>query len=257
MLAGIDAAVSTAASGGGVEATTGTVYLMVSGDVNIEATNESDQFASATGVAASGVLAIGADVAAANSDVTTLAQALLGAGSMVADTLNITATGTDENDASSTGGSGGFVAGDVSVGDTNDNSTVSAEIGGTVMAAHREHQRHYQQRIYARGKLCERRGRGASGALADNVDTISATTMVDDDTQIMALLAVNLRAQNTFTEYVPPTGNTVSAGAGGFVNGTAAVSTTTLTSNALVTIGGGVVIDVEDASSPTAATASS
>ena len=252
VLAGIDAAVSTAASGGGVEATTGTVYLMVSGDVNIEATNESDQFASATGVAASGVLAIGADVAAANSDVTTLAQALLGAGSMVADTLNITATGTDENDASSTGGSGGLVAGDVSVGDTNDNSTVSAEIGGTVMAGTVNVSATTNSEFTPEVSSVNAAVAGASGALADNDDTISATTTVDADTKIMALLAVNITAQNTFTEDVPPTGNTVSAGAGGFVNGTAAVSTTTLTGSALVTIGGGVVIDVEVASSPTA-----
>lgn len=100
------------------------------GDIAIEATNSSLQNASATGVAVSGLLAIGLDFAAANSTVSTQAQ--LGA-DMITDitgTIAVSAAGTDDNLASSTAGSGGLIAGDASVTSTTDNSTTSATVDG-------------------------------------------------------------------------------------------------------------------------------
>ena len=102
-----------------VQASAGNVIL-TGGNVTIEATNASDQSANSTGVAAGGILAIGTDVANATSDVAT--QALLGLNAMMdlTGTLNVSATGTDENDVSSLSGSGALFAGDAATGNTND-----------------------------------------------------------------------------------------------------------------------------------------
>jgi hypothetical protein len=255
VLVGVNATVGTAESTGTVKATTGTGVFLPDGDVTIEAVSTSNQTANTTGVAVGGLLAIGADVASANSNVAASAQ--LGAGAMTHMTrtgaLNVLATGTDTNDASSTAGSGGLIAGDASIGNTNDTSTVSAQLGGPLASG-------TIPIIYA-GTVTVRAVNnsvftpnvdsinadlvGASGALANNKANTAANAAVQSGTAIMATFAVNVSSQNTFTEELPSGGNTVSAGAGGFLNGTAALSTTTLTGNSNVTVGGNVLLDVE------------
>ncbi len=262
VLAGINATVSTAQAEGTVQATTGTAVMLPNGNVSIDATSTSDQSAMATGVAIGGILALGADAATANSSVTTTAQ--LGAGVLTSSSrsgaLTVAATGTDQNNASSTAGSGGLIAGDVSVGDTNDTSTVSATLGGplasgtmpaifagTVNVSANNNSKFTPNVTSANAAVA-----GASGAAANNTDNIAANATILSNTVIMASSAVDVTAQNTFTENLPTNGttigNTVTAGAGGFLNGTAAVSDTNLTGNADVTIGSLVTIWVESTS---------
>src|SRR5208337_4830633 len=169
-------------------------------------------------------------------------------------TLDVSATGTDENDASSTAGSGGAIAGDASVGNTNDTSTVSAVVGGRQLAGTVDVTATNNSVYTPDVNSVNAAYAGASGALANNNDNTAADATVLSDTVIMASFAVDITAQNTFTENVPTNGNTVSAGAGGFLNGTAAVSTTTLTGNATVTIGSSVMIDVETPTTPSTGT---
>src|SRR5581483_11972878 len=121
ILVGLNATVSTAMTSGTVQATTGAGVFLPDGAVTIQAISTSNQSAASTGVAVGGFFAIGVDVANANSNVATLAQ--LGAGAMTSPSrtgnLTVEATGTDTNDAASTAGSGGLIAGDASIGNTN------------------------------------------------------------------------------------------------------------------------------------------
>jgi len=254
VLFGANATVSTATSGGFVQAATGTGVMLPDGNVTIEATNSSDQSANATGVAVGGLLAIGADVATATSNVTTLAQLGAGAITNVTGTLDVSATGKDENDVSSTAGSGGAIAGDASVGNTNDTSTVSAVVVGSLLAGTVNVGATNNSIFTPDVSSVNAALAGASGAVANNNDNTAANATVLSNTVIMASFAVDITAQNTFTENVPTNGNTVSAGAGGFLNGTAALSTTTLTGNATVTIGSSVMIDVETPTTPSTGT---
>ncbi len=255
VLAGVNATVSTAHSDGTVQATTGSSVMLPDGDVTIAASSASLQSGTATGVAIGGVFALGTDVANATSNVTTLAQ--LGAAALTdmsrTGALNVTATGTDENDVSSTAGSGGLIAGDASVGNTQDTSTVSATLGGplatgvvpviyagTVDVAATNNCVFMPDVSSVNAAIA-----GASAAVASNQGTLAANATVLANTVINATSAVDITAQNTFTEDEPTGGDTVSAGAGGIVNGTAASSTTTLKGNANVTIDGSVMIDVQ------------
>ena len=96
---------------------------------------------------------------------------------------------------------------------------------------------------------------GGSGAVATTTETTAANATVLANTVIMASSAVDITARNTFTETVPTSGNTVSGGAGGVINGSAAVSKATLTGTSSVTIGGSVMINVETPSTPGTGTA--
>ncbi len=246
VLAGVNATSSQATAGGTVEAGTGSSVVLRAGAASIQATNQSLQAANSTGVAVGGLLAIGADVSSASSDVTTSASLGTGANVVVAGTLGVLATGTDENDASTTAGSGGLIAGDASVGKSSDTSTVSTTVAGDLAASNVVIGATNNSVFTPQVDSVNAALAGASGALAKNDDNTSAGTTVADGTRIVGVSAANITAQNTFTEKLPTSGSTVSAGAGGLANGTAALSETTLTGNADVTIGGSVNIDVEN-----------
>ncbi len=150
-----------------------------------------------------------------------------------------------------------MIAGDASVGNTNDTSTVSAGLGGgTIYAGTVEVTALNNSACTPNVNSVNATLAGGSGAVANNTDTTTANAMVANNTAIMAWNSaatnvVAITAQNTFTENVPSNGNTVSAGAGGLANGTAAVSNTVLNGTATVTIGNAVGIVVMNTLSPT------
>jgi hypothetical protein len=225
------------------------------GDIAIEVTNSSLQNASATGVAVSGLLAIGLDFAAANSTVSTQAQ--LGA-DMITDitgTIAVSAAGTDDNLASSTAGSGGLIAGDASVTNTTDNSTTSATVDGGFLTGANVLVGANNNSVYTTdANSVNAAVAGFSGAVATNTDNTEASATVSNNTAIIASFAVDITAQNTFTETVPLFADSVSAGSGGVLNGTAAVSSSTLIGNADVTIGSDVLISVQTITPPSTGT---
>jgi hypothetical protein len=251
LLAGANATDAEAAAGGSVMAYTGNSVTLPDGDVSVIANNETVQSSDATGVAAGLYFAVGADVAKSTSGVTTSAQL----GSVTSDAartgaLTVRATGYDENDASTTAGSGGIVAGDASVGITGDTSTVAAGLGGgTIYAGTVEVSADNTSQYTPNVNSVNAAAAGASGADSENDDTTSATTSVAGDTGIVAAHAVALTAQNTFLEVAK--GDTVTAAAGGLLNGTAALSNSTLDGTAGVTVGNGVFIDVMTQSTET------
>ncbi len=221
------------------------------GPIWINAVNSSIQSANATGVAVGGVLAIGLDFASATSSVST--KAILGSGVItdLAGTIDVSATGQDDNEVSSTAGSGGVLAGDASSGSTTDNSSVSATVSGGVLTAgivlvNAQNNSDYLTDVSSVNAAVA----GFSGAAATNTDNTSASTTVALNTAIMASWEVDITAQNTFTENLPAGGSSVSAGSGGVFVGTAATSQSTLTGTSKVTIGSGVTIDVESLTTP-------
>ena len=246
LLGSIDAATSTAASSGTVEASAGNAMFM-GGDVTIEATNASDQSASSTGVAAGGLLAAGTDVATASSGVSTIATLGPQAMAVLTGTLLVSANGTDENDVSSTSGSGADFGGDAAVGNTSDMSTTSASVGGSLLGAGTVSVTASNNSVFSSDVSSVNASlAGGSGASANNNNTTAASAEVFGNSNIKASLAVNITANNTYTENVPPDGNSVTAGGGGVINGNAADSSTNLTGNSSVTIDGNVTIDVEN-----------
>ena len=245
LLGDVNAATSSATSTGTVEASAGNVMFM-GGDVTIEATNASDQSASSTGVAAGGLLAAGTDVATASSGVSTMATLGPQAMAVLTGTLLVSANGTDQNDVSSVSGSGALFAGDAATGNTNDTSTTSASVGGSLLQAGTVLVTANNNSVFSSNVSSVNASfAGGSGASANNTDNTAANATVLSSTNIQATTLVDITANNTYTETVPPDGNSVAAGGGGVINGNAADSSTNLTGNSSVTIDGNVTIDVE------------
>ena len=251
LLLGVNATDSQATNFGTVQAYTGSNVTLVGGAVTIEAANNSNQVANATGVTASLLFAIGKDVASASSGVNTSAQMGSGASTFLTGTLTVQANGTDENDATAIAGSGGLIAGHAAEGSTSDTSNVSAGLGaGNILASAVDVTATNYSRFVPNVSSVNAAIVGGSGAYANNTDTTSANVTIANNVNIVATFEVNIAALNSFGESVPTDGNNVAAGEGGIVNGSAAQSTTTLTGESTVTIGSSVSIDVETIATP-------
>ncbi len=244
ILAGANASASTATNDGTVTATTGSVNLN-GGNVTILAGDTSSQDANATGVTVGGIFALGLNFANATSSVATSAE--LGAGSTtnLSGTLEVSAIGTDQNDASAVAGSGALIAGNAAYASTSDNSTVGAALGGGVIGAYAvvldaRNDSEYDDNVDSANAALA----GYSGAGATNTDTTSATASVANGTSIVATNAVEITAENLFTPGLTGQTGQVNAGAGGVFIGSAASIATTLAGTAQVLIGSNVTIDV-------------
>ncbi|MHB1566868.1 MAG: leukotoxin LktA family filamentous adhesin [Acidiferrobacter sp.] len=268
LLVGAGAATAQATDGATVEAYTGTLQgsnstltavngmVLPNGPITVSANNTSRQQANATGVTA-GALAVGASVATAQSTATTFAG--LGSGTTTTaqsgsnagtGTIAVLATGNDTNNASATAGSGGIIAGDAAVANTDDNAVTIATIGanshlraygavnpstdaltGGAMTVSATHTSAY----FGSADSVNAAAASASGAFANN--TVTNTTAADIGTgaTLQAMGTITITAANTTSE--DNRGNdSVNAGAGGLLNGTAAVSETSITESAVAHI---------------------
>jgi len=244
-LVGANATYAETSSNGTVQAYTGDSVLLPNGDVNIDATNQTMQSADATGVAV-GYIGIGADIAVASSGVSTFAGLGNGVSTNAGRTglVSVMAMGADDNVASSTAGSGGVFAGDASSATTTDNSTVQAGSGGGTINASNVMIMAFNTSTYApNSDSTNAAAAGASGAFATNTDNTSANVTIGNGLNITADGTVTIAAQNQFLE---STGGS-SAGAGGLLNGTAAVSQSSIDAStpesASITVGNSVVIN--------------
>lgn len=269
LLVGAGAATATALDAATVNAYTGTLQgsgsnttavngiQLPNGTITVSARDDSSQESQATGVSA-GLLALGASVASSQSTATTYAG--LGTNTTVSPqsvsqigtgTIAIQANGNDTNYATTIAGSGGVLAGDAAVATTKTaavtiadigasshlwaqgsiNPTTSALTGGaiTVSATHTTH-------YFASADSVNAAAAGASGAFANN--TLSNTTVaeVDPNATLQAMGTLDITAANTAIEDSQGQ-DSVDAGAGGLLNGTAAVSQTTITESATALIG--------------------
>jgi len=260
-LVGVQATVSIASDSSNVSATIGDSVTLPAGNVSVLAENTTSQSANATGIAASGFLAIGVVVTQASSGATTTASLGDSATAASAGSLAISAIGTDNNYAHAISGSGGEIAGSGAASTTADNSTVTAGIGdnnGTrgngatadtplnvaslaILATHTDNYTTIADTTQAAGL-------GASGATAThsanstviagigtgNTIAVRGTSPGHCDVADCAS-ALTISANNIFNEV--GTSSSANAGAGGGINGVGATSDITLNGTATANIG--------------------
>jgi hypothetical protein len=128
-LVGVNATVSKAATTGGAETNVAGSRLISGGNASVTATSTTTQLAEASGLAV-GIVAAGLNAAEARSTTTTRAT-LTDMAQVGTAGLFVTATGTDTNNAQTTAGSGGVIAGAAAKSDTISRGTVQAGILGT------------------------------------------------------------------------------------------------------------------------------
>ncbi|MDR3673689.1 MAG: hypothetical protein P4L36_22790 [Holophaga sp.] len=220
--------------------------LAISGATSVSATETTSQNASALGIVG-GLLAIGADLAIANSSTTT--NAYLGNGVAVTGaSLSVTATGTDDNFASAVSGTGGVIAGSAAVASTTSDSTTTAttgsgsaqkpiNVGSFNLAA--SHTALFNGQVDSTNAALA----GASGAVASNSVDSTVTAAVENGGQIQAN-SVTISALNQATkDWLPdPSGSSsagwnISSGSGGAISGPAGISVTHIAQDTSASIG--------------------
>lgn len=138
VLAGATGASSLSTDNANVLATVGSGVMLPNGNISILANNTSNQSSTATGVAG-GIVAVGEVLSESDANTTTTASLGDGAQGQQPDpttntparagNLTIIASGTDNDSANATAGSGGLVSGNGAAATTNDNSKVVASVG--------------------------------------------------------------------------------------------------------------------------------
>lgn len=255
LLLGANATVSTAQNNGHATASVGNSLSLgnVSGAtttpigvVAIIANNNTDQFATTTGVSA-GYFAVGFNFSSAGSNTGTSAS-LGNTGAINAASLNVSATGNDNNVANATSGTGGVYAGNAASSTTSATSVTTASIGSsdathlynlagglTVAAAHTTTFDGSTNSVNA--SLV-----GGSGALLQHsVDsTVSAT--ISDNARIratsLALTATNTATHTFSNETSPDNANwNLQSGSGGLLNLPAGKMEIDVTHNTTAAIG--------------------
>ncbi len=170
----------------------------LTGDTTVSAVTNTKQSASATGIAV-GVVAVGASIAHAGSDTDT--RATLGANVNASGAgLDVEASGTDDNFAAATAGSGGLIAGAAASATTSSTSNTLASIGagdGTHQASvgsarvNASHTTRFNAEVDSLNASLA----GASGAFASH--TIDSTVLAEagDEARILAN-SVSIGAEN-------------------------------------------------------------
>ena len=232
-----------------VRAYGGTGITLPAGDFTIAAENDSNQFATATGIAA-GYIAAGATIAKVVSNATT--DAYLGAGAITTTDhigiLQITAVGTDSLAASATAGSGGTIAGAAAVALINNTATTSANLYGnatsnTLYLGGLNIQAQHQTNYAGNGDAFQASFAGASGGNATNNITSTTTAGVGTNLIIHSAGGDMLVISNDIVNQV---GGGARAGSGGVAAGAATVSDAHVTQRATTNIGSGTILSLND-----------
>lgn len=232
---------------------------MVGGTVAVNGLGVKGQYAGrenavATGVSIGGLLAVGAAVSEATSDVSVAAKIDDAVSGTIRDTLQVLATTDSENYADSTAGAGGLIAGAGAGATTRGTSRVGAELGSTqgLLAG--------TVRVNANG-LEKTNGKvstinaslvGASGGTASNAVNAAVTAKIRDNARITGR-AIEVAASNTVRK--ADIGVNANAGAGGIFGGAAAYSATSITMDTNALIGQGATVSQTDAEQKTVVSA--
>jgi hypothetical protein len=241
-LLGLAGAGATAKSEAHVSAKTGTDVGLPDGDVAVDASNTSNQFAFATGVAV-GSLAGGAAVAEADSNGTTDAE--LGSQTWTnlirGGALHVTAGGNDTNYAKADAGTYGLAAGNASTTKTSDTSTVTASLGtdaylvadvGVVSAKHIDN---YSEHSDSESVSVA----GASGATAEHDATVDVSATISQGAQLYAGDRIEISSENDFARL---DGDSANGGAGGVVSGAGVKAETHINGTSTINVGTNVLI---------------
>ncbi len=240
LLLGVSATSSTAEDESSVTASVNDgSTITTTGATSVVASSDSKQTADATGLNV-GFLAIGANVADANSDATT--KASLGNNVAVSGTsLTVQATGTDENYADSVAGSGGVISGQAAIAKTNTTSLTSATIGSGTDArgidvatfnVDADHTSTFDSTVNSINAAIV----GASGAFANNVS--NSTVQAGTAGTYVKADAIVLSTSNNVLKPTGPSWN-VQSGSGGVIDAPAARSETDIINITSVNVGNG------------------
>ncbi|MBR1143695.1 leukotoxin LktA family filamentous adhesin [Bradyrhizobium sp. AUGA SZCCT0431] len=232
-----------------VSAYGGTGITLPAGDFIIAAQNDSNQYATATGIAA-GYIAAGATIAKVTSNATT--DAYLGAGAITTANhigiLQITAVSTDTLAASATAGSGGTIAGAAAVALINNTATTSANLYGnatsnTLYLGGLNIQAQHQTNYAGNGDAFQASFAGASGG--NSTSNVTSTTTAGVGTNLIIhsaggdMLVISNDIVNQF-------GGGARAGSGGVAAGAATVSDAHVTQRSTTNIGSGTILSLND-----------
>ncbi|MDY0056584.1 MAG: leukotoxin LktA family filamentous adhesin [Methyloversatilis sp.] len=251
LLVGANGSDSVATSTALVNATVGgSNSFTISGSTRLTASNQTRQTAQTSGVTIGGLLAIGANLASARADSTTLASIDNGNTGNVGSTLSVLATGHDQTYADAEAGSGGIIAGAAAVASTRNKSNTRALLGGgnatTALATgsggsmevRADHIATFNSRVdsLSAGVV------GASGAQARNdIDArvvAGITAGANLTTWDLDVYALNQTRKPWLSEF------NVFAGAGGLAGGAAGSSETRVDNVTLVEVGDGAHVRV-------------
>ncbi|MBX9907588.1 MAG: leukotoxin LktA family filamentous adhesin [Beijerinckiaceae bacterium] len=246
---GSDAGASTSST---VTASAGANVRLPNAVVRIAADNTTRQIASSTGFSIAGKYSVGAVLADARSTSTTSAtlgddaSLLGGAGS----SFSLTAAGQDTQIAKAVSGSGGLVAGAGAQADTANTATATARIGARVqigantILVNAKHTDEYANLVDA----VQAAALGASASLASH--NARSDVLVDIGASVLfsaigngtkgcfvtsCVQGIELESRNIFRQLA--LGDTISAGAGGGINGVGAKSTTGIDGTSKVVVG--------------------
>jgi hypothetical protein len=235
-----------------VTASAGANVRLPNGVVRIAADNTTRQIASSTGFSIAGKYSVGAVLADARSTATTSAtlgdDARMAGGA--ASSFSLTATGSDTQIAKAVSGSGGLVAGAGAQADTANTAAVTArlgartQIGANTILVTASHTDSYANLVDA----TQAAALGASASLASH--NARSDVLVDIGASVLfsaigngtkgcfvtsCVQGIELESRNIFRQLA--LGDTISAGAGGGVNGIGAKSTTGIDGTSRVVVG--------------------
>ncbi|MCD0419854.1 leukotoxin LktA family filamentous adhesin [Rubrivivax sp. JA1024] len=247
MMLGLQATYVQASNTSRVNAYGGKNLHLPTADVTIAAENDTNQYASGTGVAA-GYIGAGATVAETSSDTRTNAYLDTGAVTNSAGALSITATGTDSNTSNSIAGSGGFVAGAAAVATTSADNITTAELRGgsstnTLYLAGLGINAQHTATYAANGDAYQAAAVGASGGQGTN--TVTSTVNANVGPNLIVHSAggnMNVIASDSVNQ----TSGGARAGSGGVLAGAATLSKTTVTQAVNALIGNNTILSLDD-----------
>jgi filamentous hemagglutinin family protein len=251
LLVGANGSDSVATSTALVNATVGgSNSFAISGSTSLTASNQTRQTAQTSGVTIGGLLAIGANLASARADSTTLASIDNGNTGSVGSTLSVLATGHDQTYADAEAGSGGIIAGAAAVASTRNKSDTRALLGGgnattalsTGIGGSTEVRADHVATFNARVDSLSAGVVGASGAQARNDIDARVVAGIRAGANLttwdLDVYALNQTRKPWLSEF------NVFAGAGGLAGGAAGSSETRVDNVTLVQVGDGAHVRV-------------
>ncbi|WP_139828319.1 hypothetical protein [Maritimibacter sp. HL-12] len=242
-LVGLNATVTKSLnSTNAVTAVTGSALISTGGTTTVSASNTTNQYANGSGLAA-GIVAAGFNVSEAKSNTTTTAT-LTNLTTLSGGALNVTATGTDSNNAVTVAGSGGVVAGSAATSKTSTRSTTRAAVDTTGAASYgvivsgdanisAQHTANFGGSVDSTQASLV----GASGATLDHVVENTVDAKIGDRVLLTAA-NLTLSARNiTNNPFLAGGANNVKSISGGLANVPAGGATVVITHNTTANVG--------------------
>ncbi|MCK9258828.1 MAG: leukotoxin LktA family filamentous adhesin [Azoarcus sp.] len=227
--------------------------LDIADTVHVGATQATRQRADTTGITGGAIAAGGTDSWAHSNNTT---RAIVGDSVSIshagtaADGVDVSASGNDDNRASTVAGSGGLGSLVAANATTNTDTTTTAALGtaaggsGQIKAKRVDVSATQAARIDAEADSTNASAVGYSGAKATNTADTTTSATIGRNINVQSE-ALRVTASNAITK--PSAGYQVDAGAGGLLNGSAASSRTTIRNRASVDISDGATITVDNA----------